>query len=200
MKKFLSRLITFMIYLAATAVLGLLAAFFITRDMAIWKLTGFFTGLLAVGIFVSAIRIMFYFDEADMKVCIHDWNGCKCAICGKTRNDGHEWNGCKCVICGKTRNEGHEWDHCICKTCGKPSGQPHVWNGCKCTVCGAERHEWVEINREQKGGTCCWDSNSPCTGPNCGTYCDSFKEPGYYLVTEKCKLCDETRERREEAK
>lgn len=182
MKKFLSHVITFMIYTAAAAVLGLLAVFFITRDMAIWKATGYFTGLLAVGIIVSGVWVVFHFDEADMKVCIHEWKGCKCAICGKTRN------------------EGHEWDHCICKTCGKPSGQPHVWDGCKCAVCGTERHEWEEIKREQKGGTCCWDSNSPCTGPNCGTYCDSFTEPGYYLVTEKCNLCGETRERREEAK
>ena len=39
----------------------------------------------------------------------HKWNGCKCEICGKTRDEGHDFrlvdDKCmeKCVICGKTR-------------------------------------------------------------------------------------------------
>lgn len=39
----------------------------------------------------------------------HKWNGCKCGVCGKTRDEGHGFrlvdDKCmeKCVICGKTR-------------------------------------------------------------------------------------------------
>jgi hypothetical protein len=36
----------------------------------------------------------------------HEWNGCKCTKCNKTRDEGHEListpSGCKCSQCGKT--------------------------------------------------------------------------------------------------
>jgi hypothetical protein len=39
----------------------------------------------------------------------------KCSL-----ND-HQWLGCKCTVCGKTRDEGHDWskDCEICSICGK---------------------------------------------------------------------------------
>ena len=41
----------------------------------------------------------------------HDWNGCKCYRCGKTRNEGHDWNNdCeKCSKCHATRKNAHKW-------------------------------------------------------------------------------------------
>lgn len=102
---------------------------------------------------------------------VHDWMGCKCYICGKTRDEGHEWStrdcgecgicgkrregahewhGCKCGICGKTREEGHEWsarDCEKCQLCGKVREGAHDWTkDCeRCAVCGATRsnsHKW----------------------------------------------------------
>lgn len=36
----------------------------------------------------------------------------------------HKWNGCKCTVCSKTRDEGHDFDeNCICRICG----QHHQW-------------------------------------------------------------------------
>jgi len=32
----------------------------------------------------------------------HKWNGCKCARCGKSRDENHDWDGCKCEICEKS--------------------------------------------------------------------------------------------------
>lgn len=44
---------------------------------------------------------------------IHSWDACKCANCGKQRNEEHVWDGGKCKICGKPtpkqgRNAGGE--------------------------------------------------------------------------------------------
>jgi len=42
--------------------------------------------------------------------CQHNWNGCKCSLCGETRNqegllrnDWHDWRNNKCSKCGKER-------------------------------------------------------------------------------------------------
>ncbi|MDO5131958.1 MAG: hypothetical protein Q4D81_03120, partial [Eubacteriales bacterium] len=37
----------------------------------------------------------------------HTWNGCKCTVCGRVRDEGHTWNGCKCTVCGMIRDQGH---------------------------------------------------------------------------------------------
>ena len=81
----------------------------------------------------------------------HNWNGCTCRVCGKTRDEGHDWNGCKCLICGKVRGTGHDWDGktCLskCRICGNKRGiwfinEGHDWNGCKCRICGQVRDAW----------------------------------------------------------
>ncbi len=48
----------------------------------------------------------------------HNWGGCKCTRCGKSRDEEHKWNGCKCTTCGKTN---HDWsENCEkCARCGK---------------------------------------------------------------------------------
>ncbi len=48
----------------------------------------------------------------------HQWNGCKCEKCGKTRDENHSWDGCKCTVCGQTRNAEHDWKDGHCLRCG----------------------------------------------------------------------------------
>lgn len=69
----------------------------------------------------------------------HNWVGCKCSVCGKTRDEGHEWNkDCeKCVRCGGARTSAHKWAGCRCSTCGKTRDQDHDWKNGRCTRCGA---------------------------------------------------------------
>jgi hypothetical protein len=43
------------------------------------------------------------------QICQHNWNGCKCSLCGEIRNEGHDMSFSsftdgsfeKCSICGK---------------------------------------------------------------------------------------------------
>jgi uncharacterized protein (TIGR02145 family) len=52
---------------------------------------------------------------------LHDWNGCVCRECNKTRDQGHNWSGnCeKCSTCGMERHEFHLWENDRCSACGK---------------------------------------------------------------------------------
>ena len=76
----------------------------------------------------------------------HKWDGCKCAKCGKTRDEQHDWDLCKgiCKHCGKTQPKQHEWQGCKCSKCGKTRDEEHVWHDCVCTRCGKENHHWVD--------------------------------------------------------
>jgi Zn ribbon nucleic-acid-binding protein len=51
----------------------------------------------------------------------HDWQGCKCRRCGKTRAEGHHWESdCElCALCGSTRDGFHEIRDNRCAKCGK---------------------------------------------------------------------------------
>ena len=108
-------------------------------------------------------------------VGLHKWQGCKCARCGKTRDEGHNWRGCKRSNCGKTRDEGHEWSK-DCEKCARCGSCKHEWHpnwnvatvsysgrrflwvkgtaevttfnyhGCRCTKCGRmQDHSYVEV-------------------------------------------------------
>ena len=57
----------------------------------------------------------------------HNWDGCKCSNCGKTRNEGHTWDGCKCKKCSETKDENHSWT----------KDEYHKLNDYKCTKCGS---------------------------------------------------------------
>jgi hypothetical protein len=104
----------------------------------------------------------------------HDWKGCTCAKCGKSRNEEHDWgmdcekcarcgairqnphnwNGCKCAQCGKGRDESHSWEGCKCTQCGKTRDEDHSWDGCKCSACGKTRnmdHVWDGIKCKKCG-------------------------------------------------
>jgi len=88
----------------------------------------------------------------------HKWNGCKCARCEATRDEGHKWklleNKCieKCSVCGIERKIKHKWklleSKCVekCSVCGiERKTSKHKWNGCKCEKCETTRkegHKW----------------------------------------------------------
>ena len=101
------------------------------------------------------------------KLGLHKWEGCKCSLCGKSRDERHDWakncekcskcekartnqhvwEGCKCSLCGKSRDEGHDWaKNCEkCAKCEKARTAQHTWDGCKCSTCGSTRlegHRW----------------------------------------------------------
>jgi hypothetical protein len=77
-------------------------------------------------------------------VGMHEWAGCKCPKCGKTRDEGHKWAGCKCPKCGKTRDEGHDWsvDCEKCSRCTKTRNVGHQLKNCRCEICRFVRHQW----------------------------------------------------------
>lgn len=79
----------------------------------------------------------------------HEWRGCMCARCGKTRDEGHSWDACKCVKCGIVQDKDHDWSsNCEqCQKCGKTRSGYHSWEGCKCKRCRAKRnegHQWAD--------------------------------------------------------
>ncbi|MCX6162340.1 MAG: fibrobacter succinogenes major paralogous domain-containing protein [Ignavibacteriae bacterium] len=49
----------------------------------------------------------------------------------------HTWSGCKCTVCGKTRDEQHDRskDCGKCSKCGMIFIKAHTLSGSKCTVC-----------------------------------------------------------------
>jgi len=50
----------------------------------------------------------------------HDWDGCMCTRCGRTRDEGHDWSkDCeKCTKCGMIRSGAHKWSGSVCSLCG----------------------------------------------------------------------------------
>jgi ankyrin repeat protein len=76
----------------------------------------------------------------------HNWKGCKCTRCGKTRDMDHDWSkDCEhCSMCNKTRTDKHDWskDCVVCAVCGKTRTNRHVVKGCTCQICGKEFHKW----------------------------------------------------------
>jgi hypothetical protein len=62
-----------------------------------------------------------------------DWDGCRCRICRKTRDEGHDFDGCKCRNCPRAR---HEWDGCHCRRC---DAEKHEWKGLACLSCGLQK-------------------------------------------------------------
>lgn len=76
----------------------------------------------------------------------HKWDGCKCSVCAKVREEGHDWSkDCeKCARCGADRNGVHKWSGCKCLKCSKTRDEGHEWGGCICSKCGNMRHEWTD--------------------------------------------------------
>ena len=68
----------------------------------------------------------------------------------------------------------------------------HRWNGCVCSVCGMEKHDYelIRVDTIPNGG-CCWSVSDPCTGPNCGTPCDSYYpgREGKSVAEYRCRRC-----------
>ena len=51
----------------------------------------------------------------------HQWNGCKCKKCGKTRNEKHSWQGLKCNVCGAECFDGNDLK-AMAEICGIAAG------------------------------------------------------------------------------
>jgi hypothetical protein len=117
---------------------------------------------------------------------VHQWQGCRCAVCKEIRDSHHEWDiqadEDRCRVCGKTRNHEHAWQGCQCTTCHATRADDHpdhAWCGCKCKVCGAVRptdhpsHDWSE----------------DCLRcPNCG----AVRRTAHDWVDGKCQRCGKT--------
>ena len=106
----------------------------------------------------------------------------------------HAWEGCKCSRCGLTRDEGHDWDGCICRRCGLKRDQDHSVEGCVCVKCGAEFHDFEVLDKEDYEPSCCYSAGDPCTGPDCGTWCDSNPGPAYHYELVRCRRCGKKEE------
>jgi hypothetical protein len=125
---------------------------------------------------------------------LHNWDGCKCAKCGKVRDEGHDWsqncekcarcgkaitsvhvwNGCKCVTCRNTRDEGHDWSqNCEkCALCDKERQDAHSWDGCECSDCRKTRdegHNWNGCKCSKCGRTRDQGHEWKGTGERCAT-------------------------------
>ena len=123
----------------------------------------------------------------------HSWDGCKCSKCGKKRDDKHRWNGCKCYRCDKTRDEQHIWskDCEKCSKCGKKRDNQHSWDGCKCNKCNKtrdEQHLWdgckcskCEKNRDDQHS---WD----------GCKCSKCSKTVHLWDGLKCTKCESKRD------
>jgi|GEM_PF-5477811 len=87
----------------------------------------------------------------------HKWDGCRCAKCGKKRDQNHSWvnvNGkCEkyCAICGRIETVPHTFkkvnltceEHCA--NCGETRRILHVFQNGVCVICGAIRNmEYVK--------------------------------------------------------
>ena len=79
----------------------------------------------------------------------HDWDGCKCKICGETKSikeSGHDWNGCKCIKCDQIRDEQHSVIHCKCQICLEVM---HNWVNGKCSNCSQfhkDSEGWTDLH------------------------------------------------------
>ena len=51
----------------------------------------------------------------------HQWSGCKCERCGKTRNKNHSWQGLKCNVCGAECFDGNDLK-AMAEICGIAAG------------------------------------------------------------------------------
>lgn len=80
--------------------------------------------------------------------CKHEYEGCKCKICGKIQDEVHRFIHCKCAVCGRLRDEDHDYELVESKPWDigdpTPGSGNHVdgfLNRYKCTVCGKEYEE-----------------------------------------------------------
>ena len=130
----------------------------------------------------------------------HNWTGCKCLKCGKTREEGHDWSAdCeKCVTCGRRRDNEHDWSNDCekCATCGKKLSNTHNWNGCKCLRCGKTRdqeHQWIcEDQEDDRCFICGATRDHVHLWDECKCSCGATKDHNWNGC--KCLRCGNTRE------
>lgn len=69
------------------------------------------------------------------KIGVHSWQGCRCKVCEKTRDQNHSWTGCRCQSCSARRDLEHDWDGCKCSRCFAKREQEHRWKEFICARC-----------------------------------------------------------------
>ena len=118
----------------------------------------------------------------------HQWEFCKCRICGEQQSENHNWKGCHCLQCGTVRNLNHTWDGCVCSICATRRNVEHAWDGCICSRCNARRdaaHMWVA-----------------CQCSKCNAVVHTFNEWAYQkpdscIQVRTCQNCSKVLERTE---
>ena len=146
----------------------------------------------------------FFVEEYTEKVWVdtHHVRRCamKCSVCGRKKIAEHDWDGCRCARCGETRNRDHVWGkpeqregasdarihHRVrCERCGKYAFSPHAFvqkEGCRhyCSGCGYE-----EVHHDFVDGTC-----RDCGIIESDYYADLIAsgEVGYYDLESKRRL------------
>lgn len=112
----------------------------------------------------------------------HTWNGCKCSVCGKTRDVEHDWSSFSdvCLTCGKKNinMQNINKDSEKSNICGKEPNATHNWQGCKCTKCGLMRdegHDWSYDCEECRA-------------------CGKTRNKGHKWDRCMCSLCGKTRD------
>jgi hypothetical protein len=132
------------------------------------------------------------------KLGFHNWNGCKCSDCGKTRDEQHQWTkDCeKCSICDKTRDNLHNWskDCEKCSKCGKTRENKHSWEGwkgCKCTYCGItrdEQHDWTKDCEKCSKCGGIRENQHTWNGCKCSK-CGKIRDKRHAMDSCKCSIC-----------
>jgi hypothetical protein len=93
---------------------------------------------------------------------LHQWEGCKCQRCCKTRTEGHDWSAdCeRCNKCYATRAGAHTWHGCKCKLCGKERYAGHIWKdlGClkECSTCKQTVYTGTHVWQSGTCANCGW--------------------------------------------
>ena len=68
----------------------------------------------------------------------HDWNGCICKRCGKTRDEQHDWEYYSYVDCSYYP-PNNQWHRCYGATC--PCEDTKTVNKYRCQKCGVGKSE-----------------------------------------------------------
>lgn len=130
----------------------------------------------------------------------HEWDGCKCTICGQRRNEQHKRVGCKCVHCGYSVPEWHVWEGCKCTRCGAVRNEEHDWsNGIFCARCNMVRphkHQWVFHSEERICPDHCAVEIPPFVDEETrDAFCPGPEDCSRAITNtyKRCKICGEIR-------
>jgi hypothetical protein len=110
------------------------------------------------------------------KIGVHQFQGCKCSACGKTRDNEHNFIGCQCSVCGRIRDSGHTWEYGTCTQCGtQRSPNTHV----------------LELRQRSPGSDEETTAQQSCPGCGCQqlTYVGAAAETARKKIRARCVAC-----------